>query len=464
LRATLDWSYNLLDSGEQVVVEQLSVFSGGCSLEAARFVIGNAGLEPDEVLDLLSGLVDKSMLAVDADAAGAPRYSMLESVRIYGSSRLAEQDRLDQARRAHREYFLRFAEAAESGLQHAEYRAWHRRVAEDYDNLRSACEEALASDPATALRLASALWLFWGTADRHGEGSTWLEASLATASDAVPPGVWAAAYTVLSYLAGQQDDLKRAVQAGERAIALAVEAGDDWEQARANLTLSLVLGAAGETERAASLLAESRSAMEATGDDFWVASSDLIAAAGGIRAGQVDLVERMGRQVLALARRIGYEPFQCWAHLLLGTVAERRADLIGAISELDQALAVARRLELPHYVAFALGELGRLTIVAGDVERSEALQTEAVTMAQTSDSPWFVALAKTALAATLKRRGGVEQAESLLREVPGGPSSPTPAKPGRPSSSSSGAAPMPAVCSASACWPGIGAMCRRRSS
>jgi predicted ATPase len=394
------------------------VFAGGCSLEAAGFVASRAGIDGDELVDLVSGLVDKSMLTAEVDAAGEPRYGMLESLRLYGRARLAERDGLERARRVHRAYFLGFAEAAEEGLRHAGYRAWQRRVAEDYDNLRSAFDGALADgDPATALRLASALWLFWGVADRHGEGGAWIEAALAAASEAVPPGVRAAAFTVLSYLAGQQHDLERAVQAGERAIELATEAGDEWEHARARQTLALVLGAAGQPERAARLLAEARAAMEATGDDFWVASSDLITAASGIRAGQVELVERTSRQVLARSRRIGYEPFECWARLLLAAVAERRSDLATAVGELDQAVALARRLGLPHYVAFVLGELGRVTMLAGDLERARALQAEAVTTAQASDSLWFAALARTALAATLQRCGDVEEAVAVLGEV-----------------------------------------------
>ncbi len=418
LRATLDWSYDLLDAKERVAFQQLSVFTGGCSLEAAGFVASRAGIDGDELVDLVSGLVDKSMLTAEPDAAGGPRYGTLESLRMYGRERLAEQGGLEQARRVHREYFLGFAEAAEEGLRHAEYRAWQRQVTDDYDNLRSAFEGALADgDLATALRLASALWLFWAAADRHGEGSAWLEAALEASSEGVPPTVRAASFTVLSYLAGQQHDVARAVQTGERAIALAAEAGDDWELARAKQTLALVLGAAGHPERAAGLLAETRAAMKATGDDFWVAASDLITAASAIRAGQLDLVERTSQQVLACARRIGYEPFECWARLLLGAVAERRSDPAGAVDELDQALAVARRLGLPHYVAFVLSELGRLTMLAGDLGQAQTLQAEAVATAQAADSPWFAALAQTGLATTLRQSGGVAEAEALLTQV-----------------------------------------------
>jgi len=349
---------------------------------------------------------------------GGPRYRMLQSLRLYGHARLSEEGRLHQAWQINREYFVHFAEAAEAGLQHADYRVWQRGIIDDYENLRSAFDGSLTDDDSTtALRIASALWLFWGTTDRHSEGCQWLEAALAAASDAVAPDVRAAGYTVLSFLTGQQHDVKRAILTGEQALALATKASDEWEQARAKQTLALVLGAAGLQERAATLLAESRIAMEATGDDFWVASSDLIAAVSGLRAGELDLVERTSRQVLDHVRRIGYEPFECWAHLLLGVVAEHRGELAIAISELDQALTIAHRLELPHYVAFALTQLGRLAMLTGDAQRALALQTEAITTAQAADRPWFTALAQTALATTLQRRGEVAQAETLFREV-----------------------------------------------
>ena len=417
LRATIDWSYDLLDSDEQLAFAQLSVFSGGCSLEAARYVLDAAGLDQERLLDVLSELVDKSILTAGADAAGGPRYRMLQSLRMYGRARLSDEGQLQHAQEIHREYFVRFAEAAEPSLQHADYRVWQRRIIEDYyENLRSAFDGALTDDDATtALRIASALWLFWGTADRHSEGCRWLEAAL-TASEAVAPLVRAAGYTVLSFLAGQQHDVGRAIVTGEQALALATKAGDEWEQARATQTLALVLGAAGQQERAAALLAESRVAMEATGDGFWVASSDLIVSVSRLRAGRLDLVERTSRQVLDHARRIGYEPFECWAHLLLGVVAERRSELAVAVGELDQALTIAHHLELPHYVVFALTQLGRLTMLTGDAERALALQAEAV-HGPGRRSTVVHALAQTALATTLQQRGEVAEAEALFRDV-----------------------------------------------
>ncbi|MFF5290706.1 BTAD domain-containing putative transcriptional regulator [Paractinoplanes globisporus] len=417
LRAALDWSYDLLEPAERAVFPRLSVFAGSFSLAAAAAVCH--GLDGrDELVDLVTGLVDKSLLTTEPDPDGLPRFRMLETIREYGGERLADQD---GARRAHREFYTGLAEAAEAGVRRRDYRAWHRRIAADYDNLRAASENAPADgEVVAALRIGAALWLFWGAADRHDEGRAWLETALAAAEAAaeqVPAGIRAAGYTTLSYLAGQRDDVDRAIRAGERAIALAGEAGDAWETARAKQTLALVLGAAGEPERAATLLAEARVTMVATDDDFWVCGSDLIAATGAVRAGRLDVVRQRGAEILVRARRAGYEPFESWARLLLAAAAERRGDLTTAAGELTEALDLSGRLGLPHYAAFVRTELGRLATLDDDLPRARALLTEAVTAAETGDSPWHAALARCGLAETLRLSGEEAAAEAILRTV-----------------------------------------------
>jgi hypothetical protein len=249
------------------------MFSGSCSLEAACFVGEQAGIGRPDMVDPVTGLVDKSLLTADAEAQGEPRLGMLETVRVYACDRLVERGEEHHARRVHRDYYLGMAELAEVGLRGARYREWHRRVAEDYDNLRAAFDGALADDDGvTALRLASALWLYWVVADRHSEGCRWVEAALSVAPETAAPGVRAVALTVVSFLAGQWHDLSRAIQAGEQAVALAATLGDEWEEAQAKVTLGLVFGAAGDQQRATALLAEARAVMEAIGDDFWSAS------------------------------------------------------------------------------------------------------------------------------------------------------------------------------------------------
>jgi len=417
LRATLDWSYVLLSPAEQDAFGCLSVFAGGCSLDAACFVGRRAGIDPAEMLDLIASLVDKSLLTAGTDATGEPRYALLETLRAYGRDRLAERDAMPRLTAAHREYYAAVAAAADAGLRGSGYRDWQQRVLADYDDLRAAFDSGLADgEPETALRLASSLWLFWAVADRHGEGCGWLEEAL-SAADVLPAGIRAGGLAVLSYLAGQRDDLARAIEAGELAVELADAAGDDWAKARAHQALALVLGAAGRPGRAAELLSAARSAMEATGDEFWVAASDLVSAAGDLRSGRLDLVERRALAVLARSRRIRYEPFECWARLLLAAVAERRGAVRAALTELDRGLAVSRRLGLPHYVAFAQAGRGRLLARSGDTAGAEAQQADAVRTAELAGSPWFAALARTELAATLDRAGRTGEASALLRHV-----------------------------------------------
>jgi predicted ATPase/DNA-binding SARP family transcriptional activator len=419
LRATVDWSYELLNAEEQTAFELLSVFAGGCSLTQAQALGERHGIvAEDKLVDLLESLVDKSLLIAMSDGASEPRFAMLETLREYGREQLSRKGGLDQARRTHRELFLGLAEAAEPGVRGADYRSWHRRVDQDYDNVRAAFEGALEDgDVTTALRIASALWHYWAVSDRHGEGRTWLETALAAAADRAPATLRARALAALCYLAGQQMDLESAVQAGQRGLELSVHADDAATLAWGRQTLALILGDAGKPQRAAQLLAQARAARDAAGEDWHVAGCDLIAAVGGIRSGRIAQVERAGREVLTRAQRIGYEPFACWARLLLGTVAERRGDLHEAATQYELALDLSRRLGLPHYVSFVLGQLGRLAMLAGDSERAIALQARSRDEADQAGSPWFAALARYGLAATLRARGDLKGAEAVLREV-----------------------------------------------
>lgn len=416
LRAAVEWSFELLDAQEKRAFAVLGVFAGGASLDAATAVVERSGIPRTDTLRLVSGLVDKSLLVAATGTTGDARFVMLETLRAYAAERLADPA---AARRAHRDHFVRFVRAADDGLRRAGYRDWSARVADDYDNLRVAFDGALADgDAGSALRIATGLWLFWAVADRHGEGHRWLAEALRAADDAeVPAPVLAAAHSARAFLAFHQSDGEVALRSGEQAVALAVEGGHAWQVARARQTLALVLMGTDQTERAAALLEQSRAVLSETGDDFWRASADLVLLADAARRGRLDVVVGVGRQVLERSRRIGYEPYECWARLLLAAAAERTGDLSTADVELVEALDVAGRLRLPHYVAFVQTVQARVATAMGAVDRAEAAAARAVATAEAADSPWFAALARTTRAAALAGRGEEKEASALLEEV-----------------------------------------------
>lgn len=157
LTATIDWSYRLLSEAEQALVARLSVFAGGFDIDAAHGVCGEEGTDEDDTLELLTGLIDKSMVTVRGGTR-ISRYSILETLRAYGRDRLRENSSDDDYAIRHAAYFTALAESAAAGTQGADEQAWVEQMLPDYDNLRAAFEHLMAdADVDTALRLVTSL-------------------------------------------------------------------------------------------------------------------------------------------------------------------------------------------------------------------------------------------------------------------------------------------------------------------
>jgi predicted ATPase/DNA-binding SARP family transcriptional activator len=156
LAATIDWSYHLLSEPEQSLFMRLSVFAGGFDLDAAHGVCGEDAATDDDTLDLLTGLVEKSMVTVRAGTERS-RFGVLETLRAYGRDRLQERGINDLYAERHARYYTELAEQAAAGVQAADERAWVERMLPDYDNLRAAFEHAMARDIDLALRLVTSI-------------------------------------------------------------------------------------------------------------------------------------------------------------------------------------------------------------------------------------------------------------------------------------------------------------------
>jgi predicted ATPase/DNA-binding SARP family transcriptional activator len=176
LRATLDWSYDLLSPVEKLMLNRLSVFAGGWTLEAAEALAGVDGIEAREVLNGLSRLVDKSLVVISREQ-DEKRFGMLETIRQYTWDRLLESDEIDKARTRHLEFFLTLAE--EKSFLRTEFILMNQ-LAMEYPNLREALEWSLSSGQVEAgLRLANVLFDFWHIRGQVSEGLTWLKRALA---------------------------------------------------------------------------------------------------------------------------------------------------------------------------------------------------------------------------------------------------------------------------------------------
>ncbi|MBK6792896.1 MAG: AAA family ATPase [Anaerolineales bacterium] len=178
LRALIDWSYNLLPDEERAFLRKLSVFMGGWTLEAAEAICGNA-----DALELLTHLVDKSLVSVDLEHGDEPRYYLLETVRQYAREKLVESENMIQLRDVHLVYFLKLAERIAPELYHRKMPYWLDYLEVEYANLHAALEWAQARDVDAGLCLSNALYLFWAErGDFRKEGIEWFEIFLKASS------------------------------------------------------------------------------------------------------------------------------------------------------------------------------------------------------------------------------------------------------------------------------------------
>ena len=350
LRATLDWSHDLLGEDEQRLFRRLAVFAGGFTLEAVERVAGGgsrvagnevvspATLDPrPETLDLVTALVDKSLLRV---LDGGDRFGMLETMREYGLGRLAAAGEEAEARDRHAAWCLALAERAESKLTGPERGQWLARLDLEHDNLRAALDWVLERrDAETALRLGGALWRFWEARGQHGEGRRWLERALAD-EDGSSPAARAKARRVAGALAWRQSDYGRAEELLKAALDLFRGAGDETGVTDSLGALALVAHERGDSSRAAALYEDALALFRSLGD----------------RAG-------MGRTLNNL-----------------GALEAERGDLGRAAALLDEALALRGALGDRHGAAHSLANLGYVAYAQGDYERAMAFYDEALAL------------------------------------------------------------------------------------
>ncbi len=375
LEAAVDWSYELLVDGERQLLRRLSAFVGGWTLEGAEHVCAGGGIAGEDVLDLMSRLVDKSLVMVDADVEGRRRYRYLEAVRQYAWERLGESGEADAVRARHFEFFLELARRAEPELTKAEQLRWLDHLHLEHDNLRAALEWQLASDHPgpDGLELAARLHWLWLKRAHIAEGQRWLERALAR-SHAASPARRAQALLALGSLVFMQGDFERAQSLLEESVALARSTG---EHSIAALALGVRLLAAaehGDAAGAARLAADAGAAARRSGIPWLECFSLSYEAYEALHAGDVDRAGELHEKVLALLRGQG----EIWSMgialfdlALLRVVQQRPAEARALCGE---AIALGRRLGDQRTIAWCLGVLAGADAVEGRAARAARLR------------------------------------------------------------------------------------------
>lgn len=377
LRALVDWSFDLLSESEQVVLRRLAVFAGGFDLAAAEQVCGVDPLDSDQVLDLLSSLVEKSLVML-SDGDETTRYRMLETIRDYAREKLGLAGEGEASAVRHCEHYFSVAKAIRDGLrgveQAAVQAAWVRRAEAEIDNLRAAIALPLAGgiDPVFAVKFAGALVDFWNRRGYVSEGRDVVRAALAL------PGV----------------------KAFERAQAYGLQVGAALAYCQS------------DHREARRMLEECLGLLRRLDDPQWVAGTLSTLSIARLQSGDATGADESEREALELFAKLGEKRGQAVGMLHLGQIAAYRGDLDAARQALLDGLKIARAVQ--HYEVEAECELmlGELCCDLGDwngararFNRSRTVATGAGDRRGEANATWWTGKVdlETGLLATARR-------------------------------------------------------------
>jgi len=378
LRAAVDWSYELLSDQERKLLNRIAVFAGGFGLDSAESVCAWNGLESNDVLDLLSPLVDKS-LVVPNEIDGLARYTMLETIRDYAAERLESAGELEAQGKRHAAYFLDLALQAEPELQGPEQSAWFAALGQEHENLRHAIRWYLARrDAPKALRLVGALWRFWWTRGNFEEGRRTLAEALALDSGAEPGVERAKALYALAALAGMQADFATADRALEESLAIARALDDKPGIANALFEQGNLANEREDLPRAAERYEEALALRRAIGDRRGESLALHNLAVVAESRGEAAKARALFEEALVLHRSLGNATMEAYTLNGLSDVALHVGDLEAARAYLERGLAMQRELGNRQGVAFSLRQLGDIATRRGDGDGARGYLAEAL--------------------------------------------------------------------------------------
>jgi len=417
LRATLDWSYDLLDADERAVFRRLATFSGGFTLQAAERVAAGGGIRPGAMLELLTRLADKSLLRVE-HADGESRYFLLATIQDYARERLADAAEADRARQAHLEYFSWLVETTAARIEQVEAAAGRielelDRLDAELPNIRRAFESAQESgDPVAPLRIAAPLDRYAYLRGRYHEVRQWMDEAVTAGPDA-PAALRAKALLGGGRLALLQCDYAPAVRRLEAALRLYRELGDPRGIAGSLQVLGSVAREQGRYARAVELHAESLAIAGAAADRWAVASAHGYLAFASWLQRDFGRAAAEAGTALTEFRALGDVEGTAWALISLGTVARYQGDAERATALLTESLGLSEGIGFREGIAWSVEQLGLLAAADGDPAAVALLRRSLELHGELRDR-WRMSSVLEDLAAIAQAQGRAREAARLL--------------------------------------------------
>jgi predicted ATPase/class 3 adenylate cyclase len=369
LRALVAWSYDLLQETEQRLLERLGVFAGGFDLESTKAICGTEPLAPDNLPELLSSLVDKSLVMAD-DSESRSRYRMLETLRDYARDRLIQREELAATAIRHCNHYFVMAKAANKGLQGPEQAEWTRRLEAEHDNLRAAIALALekGTDPVIAVKIEVALMGFWLLCGYSTEGRRYVSAALALPEVLASDVAHAHALYTGAVLADNQSDYAEARRMLNACLLLRRNIANPFDTATTLSTLSHVRLNEGDAEGARSSEEEALQIFRQIGDRTGEAIGLFHLGEICVYVSDDVKARECFEQSLSTARAIDHLELEGECELLLGQLALDEGDLGAARARFTRSLEVCRNAENKRGEAIALWWTGKAEAAGGDGE------------------------------------------------------------------------------------------------
>jgi predicted ATPase/class 3 adenylate cyclase len=338
LRAAVDWSYDLLAQPEQILLRRLSVFAGGFGLDDAESVCAGTGLAKDQVLDLLSQLVDKSLVVPESSVDDALPYRLLETMRQYGQEKLRQAGESEELAEAHLNYYLTLSEEAYLN-RFDQFSAWLKRLEAEHDNLRGALRTARTKEDQRELQLAGALAWFWQAHSQMTEGREHLRAALQRRS--AGDRVLARAVVGAGYLAVWQADIKSAWPYLEEGLKSWRQIGDPLETALTLEAMGWAHFMEGNDPDARRRFEENLDLQREIGNEQLINRAILGVCQVLVSQGEVDQVPALADEALKLALKQGDHQAEKDAHHYMGDCALIRGDCPAAEQHYLNSLTAA---------------------------------------------------------------------------------------------------------------------------
>jgi len=432
LRATVDWSYELLDEAEQMLLRRLAVFSGW-NLDMAEQVCSDDAIPADAVLDLLISLIDKSLVVLDGEAAGDARYRLLDTIREYALERLVAAGEEARLFLRQRDCILALVEETARAMFRRGDPPWPVRLAifrrgiAEYGNFRIALATSLSHGHTDqGLRLCTGLLNMWVPHGDQREAATWFDRFLVAEGGEVTPQVRGRALAGRANIAFDLQDYDVLLRTAQQSLELSRACGDDFTVPRALRTLGQAALRAGRFGDAAALVDEAIEAAASSGND-WEAGLTLAAkAAVAVRQGTLKSAQRAyegALEVLSDNNRWGVAQVRYG----MGTLARARGDTDMAVRHFEEALEVFRELDAWLEIARCLAGVGWVALTRGDLDTAQDRLAEGLRINQACGQRLGIARGLEAFAALATARQQPGQAARLagaacqLRESLGQP-------------------------------------------